>query len=472
MPLKNEPSPGRAASVLDGASQESSGDVLVGRSKFDLGGPAPAIDAGELPWSYGEDRITAIVRDPDSAYLYWEITDDAISTARARLGPAGADGWCALRVYDTTGRDFDGTNANDYFDVRVDRADREYFLMIRRPTSTIHVEIGVKTIEGYFQAITRSGRADFPRNDPSPNTRLEWMTVTSDGGAPPAASPCRSRFGGPEAPLPGRAGAGYIDVWRAAYAPAMPQEAPAQSRAHASWSGAAVHRAVGRGTHIERWWHLDEWRSEWRGGMRFVRSEGLSGERETMTWREGPFPLELWDSNRVVVELLGGAPVQLKGEGATFTVYGPWRFTIHSRTTEPNRRVLGTWSVHWVRAMTPVIERWGSGLERRRLAAFEREHVALGASERHALLERGASELWRAGGSERVWLGASEWAMRGASETLFVAASQFAGASALFFYGASERMGASERIGASQYAPALPGAAERWASRPESSGGR
>jgi len=452
---------------------EPSGDVHVERSKFDLGGPAPAIDVGELPWSYGENRITAIVRDPDSAYLYWEITDDAISMARAALGPAGTEGWCCLRVYDTTGHTFDGTNANDYFDVRVDRTDRDYFLMIRRPTSTIYVEIGIKTVEGYFQPIARSGRAEFPRNDPSPNTLLEWMTVTvTSDGAPPAASPCRSRYGGPVPPLPGRAGAGYVDVWRAAYAPAITPEVSAQARAHASWSGAAVRRTVERSAHIERWWHLDEWRSEWRGGLRFVRSEGPLGDHVT-TWREGPFPLELWDPERVAVELLGQTEVRLHAQGIDFTVYGPWRFTIRSWGGESHRRVLSTWSVRWVRAMSPQIESWGFGAERRVLAAFERGHEVQGASERHALLERGASELWRLGGSERLWLGASEWALLGGSETLFLAASQLAGASALLARGASERFGASEfasawmggsaRVGASESV----GGGERWAARPD-----
>src|SRR5205085_906807 len=219
---------------------------------------------------YGENRITAIVRDPDSAYLYWEITDEGIASARSRLGPAGADGWCNLRVYDTTGRAFDGTNANDYFDIRVDRADREYFLMIRRPTSTMHAEVGIKTHEGFFQPIARSGRADFPRNAPSGNTTLDWMTVTSED-APPAVEPYRSRYTGPEPALPGRAGAGYVDVWRAAYAPTMPHEQPVEN---ASSSGAGVHRTYDRSTHIERWWHLDEWRSEWRGGLRFSRRIG------------------------------------------------------------------------------------------------------------------------------------------------------------------------------------------------------
>jgi hypothetical protein len=429
-------------------------ETRVEDSKFDLGtvAPAPSIETGELPWGYGENRVTAIVRDPDSAYLYWEVTDEGIAAARERLGPAGAGAWCNLRVYDTTGREFDGTNANDYFDIRIDRTDREYFLMIRRPTSTMHVEIGVKSHEGYFQPLARSGRADFPRNDPSPNTALEWMTVTSDEVLP-AASPYRSRYSGPESPLPARAGAGYVDVWRAAYAPSMPQAGDGGPREHASWSGATVHRH--RSAHIERWWHLDEWRAEWRGGLRFTRWLGGAGEQGSMTWHEGPFPVDLLDPERIAVELLGESPVHLQSEGTEFTVYGPWRVTIRSFETEPRRRVLSTWSMRWVRASTPMIERWGHVVQRELVSGYEHEQVTLGASERGLLLERGASERWRLGGSERMWLGASEWLAAGGSETLLLGGSQWgwAGASALLYRGASERVGASERwrMGASEW---------------------
>jgi hypothetical protein len=428
-------------------------ETQVEESKFDLGATLPAIDVGDLPWSYGENRVTAVVRDPDSAYLYWEITDEGIAAARARLGPAGVEGWCNLRVYDTTGRDFDGTNANDYFDIRVERGDREYFLMIRRPTSAMHVEVGVKSHEGYFQPIARSGRADFPRSDPSPDTSIEWMTVTSDDACP-AASPCRSRYQGPEPALPARAGGGYVDVWRAAYAPSMPhQQGETAPREHASWSGATIHRH--RSAHIERWWHLDEWRAEWRGGLRFKRWVGPAGEHGTMTWHEGPFPVELFDPQRIAVELLGEAPVHLQAEGNEFVVYGPWRVTIRSFETEPLRRILSTWSMRWVKATTPMAERWGHTVERQLISGFENEHVTIGASERLAWAERGASERWRLGGSERMWLGASEWLARGASETLFLGGSQFgwAGASALLYRGASERVAASERwrIGASEW---------------------
>lgn len=424
-------------------------DTRVEESKFEIGLGVAKLDSGEFPWGYGENRITAIVRDPDSAYLYWEATDEAIVAARARLGPAGAGGWCCLRVYDTTQRRFDGTNAKDYFDIRVDRSDREYFLMIRRPTSTMHAEIGIKTDEGYFQAIARSGAADFPRNAPSPNTALEWMTVTADD-PPPAVAPYRSRYGGPEPTLPERAGAGYVDVWRAAYAPSMKAQnnAPVEN---ASSSGAGIHRTFNRSAHIERWWHLDEWRSEWRGGLRFIRRVGAI-EDESIQWREGPFPLELSAPERIAVELLGEPPVQLRSEGMAFTVYGPWRVTIRSFDYEAKRRVIGTWSMRWVRATTPMIERWGFGLERATESGYEHEQLVVGASEQHALLERGASERWRIGASERMWLGASEWVLGGASETLYVGASHwgFAGASGLSFLGASHRIGASERIGGSE----------------------
>ncbi len=422
------------------------------------------IDAAAVPWGYGENRITVVVRDPDSAYLYWEITDEGIAAARVRLGNAGGDGWCNLRVYDTTGREFDGTNAHDYFDIRVDRVDREYFLMIRRPTSTLHVEIGVKSHEGFFQPVARSGRADFPRNAPSPNTSLEWMTVTSDD-APPAVAPYRSRYAGPPPPLPGREGAGYVDVWRAAYAPSMPQDTTEQSREHASWSGAGVHRTFERSAHIERWWHLEEWRAEWRGGLRFKRWIGAAFEHGDASWQAGPFPVDLVDPARVALELLGGGAVHLESveEGVGFTVFGPWRVTVRGFETDPHRRVLATWSMRWVRASTPMIERWGYSLERQRVDGYQLERITLGASEREGLLERGASERWRMGASERLLSGASEWTARGASETVFAAGSHwgFAGASALLYRGASESIGASERwrLGASEQ---LRGGTSEW----------
>jgi hypothetical protein len=416
--------------------------TLIEQSKFAVGTAPPAIDAGELHWAYGENRITAMVLDPDSAFLYWEITDEGIADARARLGAGGGEAWCSLRVYDTTGRAFDGTNANDYLDIQVDRRDRDYFVRVRRAGSSMHAEIGMKSHEGFFQPIARSGQVEFPRNHPSPDANLEWMTVTG-GSPPPCVAPYRSRYSGPEPQLhSARRGEGYADVWRAG--PATPTAYQNHMVRHgvpgSMW---ATHRTVGHYgiEHVERWWRIDEWRAEWRAALRFFR------------W-------ERRDPERVVVELLGERPQDVAIEGGGMVVYGPWRVTIRGFEQAAGRRVLATWSMRWVRASTPMIQRWKHFLERHILSVYERVHVTAGASEQGRQVEGGASELWLVGGSERMWMGASEWVAAGGSETLWLGASEWAaggasetlwlGASGLLARGASQYMGASETLGGSE----------------------
>jgi hypothetical protein len=125
--------------------------------------------------------------------------------------------------------------------------------------------------------------------------------------------------------------------------------------------------------------------------------------------------------------------------------------------THAPRRVLASWTMHWVKASPPVVERWITAFERKRTGVFGRGLWFQGASDRTLLWELGASELWRLSGSERIRMGASAWMQLGASEIFGWGASQlaWAGASALLqrtgsagvFFGATERyaLGASER---------------------------
>src|SRR5581483_8697182 len=64
-----------------------------------------------------------------------------------------------------------------YFDHKVDRHERQWFFNIGKPTSQAVVEIGLRSAEGYYVKIARSGRVDFPRRGPGPWTEPEWMTV-------------------------------------------------------------------------------------------------------------------------------------------------------------------------------------------------------------------------------------------------------------------------------------------------------
>jgi len=421
----------------------NAGDLAAPRAKFDLG-VAPQLDAATVPWGYGEDRIKALVRSPDSLYVYWEITDLGIEDARRRLGPAGERGWCNLRVYDTTGRAFDGTNANHYFDVPVDRGARERFLMIHRPTSVVHVEIGIMSHEGYFQAISRSGRAEFPRKSPSPHAHLEWMTVT-DGNECPASRPFQSRYAGPEPRLPGAGG-----EWRESH-----DGRTVESHGVATTDAWTVeHSTAGEWFSVsvdagfaEIPWLLEhsltDWRTEWRGGFRWLRWIGDGTEMlaagEVFEWHSGPFPVELISSERVDIRFSGMTPLRVPSEWGPVDVYGPWRVTMRGDEKHTPRRVLATWTMHWVRASPPVVERWITAFERRRVGVFGRQVWFQGASERTMLWEFGASELWRLGASERIRMGASAWMQLGASEILGWGASQlaWAGASALVQRGAS-----------------------------------
>lgn len=391
--------------------------------KFELG-RAPGTESvpEHIPWSYGQDRVTAMVVDPDRLYVYWEVSDEAIARARAALGPGGPDAWLSLRVYDVTHRIFDGTNAHGYFDHRVERSDRQWFLDIGKPTSTAIVEVGMKSLEGYFVKMARSGRADFPRREPAPPGDVEWLTVRTASGA--LEHPVRDSA--PARPLPGP--------------PLADGSAPVRV-----WDIRLMH------TDGEDRWEVGE---ERLGDWEEILLGQWHGEQRTFAW-EGPVVRTSWDAGPFtfpveppahVVERHAGTVRVFSVGGRTHVVYGPWQVVIHGLAARAERRVLAVWEVHrWWTAST--------GLET--LLATRPSGPAgslhRGASERRWIA---ASEL-RLGGASELWrLGASELRFLGASETLYAAGSE------LRLRGASEQwtLGASE----ARYRSSAGASEQRW----------
>ena len=443
--------------------------------KFDLGPssegePMPT----DIPWGYGYDRITAMAVDPARLYVYWEITDAAIAAARAGLGAAGERAWLNVRVYDITGRLFDGTNAHSYFDHHVERHERQWFFGIDKPTSTACAEIGLKSEEGYFVKIGRSGRVDFPRQEPSGNGGVEWMSVRgSQVGGRFAGAPGAARGVGPGPGGGGDAGAGGPG------GPGAPGGAPGQSDEAESqdWTQYAgfpvprgqrmFSRSWQRGESVGQQW--SEWsRAEWVGPV--LRSE----------WESGPFTYPV-DAPEGSIEVFDNGEVSVRSEGGrTHVMYGPWQVVIRGVGARAERRVLGTWEYRRQVAVEGGLERmetFGGGF-----APGSSEWLTMGASERawmgaSELLFRGASELWLLGASELLYGGASERAFLGGSELRFRGASErsFAGASELRLGGASERSfaGASETMmaGSSERMSMMGGASERLGGASERSGG-
>ncbi|MBI5070365.1 MAG: DUF4912 domain-containing protein [Deltaproteobacteria bacterium] len=436
----------------------------AGVAKLDLG---PAAHAGQrpvahIPWGYGQDRITAAAIDPDRLFVWWELTDPAIEKARARLGAGGPGAWPNLRLYDTSGRIFDGTNALGYTDQRVERSDRRWFLEVGKPGSTAVVEIGLKSHEGFFVRVARSGRVDFPRKTGAPWTEPEWMTVLPDGAVRRGGGSHRAIPAGP-GPV---AGPGPLPPATAVAAPGEPatlplwvlREAPAPEEIVKVLLEGSAERV--------------EWRQE--GGQGWVELQGSVewvGPHAVTTWQAGPFP-EPIEIEPPSAESWQGRAFAYKVGNVTHVVHGPWQVVIRNLGARTERAELGRWQ---------VFRSWVATAGREVRAVEVRPPVALGASEGMAgaserrwlegseLRLGGASEVWRAsaselrlgGASEQRFVGASEWMVRGASERRLQGGSELrlGGASERRLQGGSELRlgGASEQVGGSEGRLAPPG---------------
>ena len=449
-----------AASANRARSTAEAAEALeadVAASKFDLGPEVKEPREAHIPWGYAHDRITAMAIDPDRLYCYWEVTDDAIEAARERLGPGGPSAWLSLRIYDVTDRIFDGTNAHAYFDIRVERSERQWFVTLNKPTSTQVVEVGLKSYEGYFVRITRSHRVDMPRKAPAAAAPAEWLTVLPESGEVEGASSPQppSRKGGSGGAAGGKAPRTEAAQTTPAGGPGGPTPIAASLPPAAS-----VHFT----TVASHTWLSRSERFEWAGPVRRT------------SWHAGPFPLEVEAPGRIE-ERFEGTTTVYADEGGGRVVYGPWEVVIHGLAGWAEGRVVGQWQVYkswptesghdtWSTEATPppgvaiggvggpatspagASERWwGAGSEQRLGGASE--IYRLGASEMRlggASEQRwaGASELRLVGGSEQVWGGASELSYLGGSERIHLGGSE----ARLSTAGASENLGGSEaRLG-------------------------
>jgi hypothetical protein len=444
------------------------------RSKFDLGGRVPEPRAEHIPWGYGQDRITILPIDPRRLFAYWEVRDESIEAARRALGSGGRDAWLALRVYDITGRIFDGTNAHSYLDVKVDRDTRQWFFDIGKPTSTHCVEVGLKSYEGYFVKIARSGRVDFPRAEPWGPGPVEWLSVhevTGEVGVPvPAASP---EPPGPPPPSPAGATAHHAEA---------PPAGAAGAAAHPPGAWAEGEYWVVSDTPAFREWAVrsgweshDFLRTEWIGGHGrlewFATGQRFEwvGPVVKSSWEAGPFPVPVEAPGVVEERHEGPVLVQRIGE-RTRVIYGPWEVVIRGIGGHAEGRVLARWEVRksWVSDVGFEVEgesvRWRAPTPAEGAARLPgaSEALAAGASERRWLA---GSEVRLAGASELFRVGASEFRYLGASETLFAGASEtrYRGASERRLGGASEKLvrGASEMLAAGASERAYAGASER-----------
>ncbi len=174
---------------------EMSAQAAEGQPRAPWGKVAVPAWEHPLPWSYGETRLTLLVRDPYWLFAYWELTDEGRSAAE---GLVGREAWAGarpvLRVHDTS--------TGTAYDVAVNEEARNWYLNVGQPDRTWYAEIGRLTEGGRFVMMARSNTVHTPRDGPSDVIDPRWPPLGR--GAWPGGLPASPGMAAPASPgMPG-----------------------------------------------------------------------------------------------------------------------------------------------------------------------------------------------------------------------------------------------------------------------------
>ncbi|MFN6068218.1 MAG: DUF4912 domain-containing protein, partial [Pseudanabaena sp.] len=147
----------------------------VEASKFNLGSEETeenleslaAIDKniGDIPTGYGESRIVLLPRDPQWAYVYWDVPNSHKEELRNQGGQQ-----LALRLYDATDINLDYQTPNNLQEYNSDELAREWYLPIPISDRDYVAELGYRCADGRWLVLTRSKVVHVPPVFPS-----EWV---------------------------------------------------------------------------------------------------------------------------------------------------------------------------------------------------------------------------------------------------------------------------------------------------------
>jgi 1,4-alpha-glucan branching enzyme len=140
----------------------------------------PLLDLPFLDPYYNETYLFLVPSDPKSVFVLWEVSEGTRGELTHRFGPDFLEkNHLILRVYDVTGIQFDGYNANSVFEVDDYLNDKvQYWVSVEGARDYI-AEIGYRaTGTTYFEMVARSNSVRTPRGVPQPDeTYAGWGSV-------------------------------------------------------------------------------------------------------------------------------------------------------------------------------------------------------------------------------------------------------------------------------------------------------
>ncbi|MBE9078822.1 DUF4912 domain-containing protein [Romeria aff. gracilis LEGE 07310] len=127
---------------------------------------------GELPSGYGESRIVLLPRDPQWAYVYWDVPNEHKEQLRHQGGSR-----LALRFYDVTDVDLNYQSPHSLQQYECDEMAREWHLPIPVSDRDYIVEIGYVCNDGRWLILARSAPVRVPPVYPSDWMEDHFMTI-------------------------------------------------------------------------------------------------------------------------------------------------------------------------------------------------------------------------------------------------------------------------------------------------------
>ena len=128
---------------------------------------------GNTPLPLPETRVVFLPRDPQWAYVFWEIAADSRRSAEA----AGARQLC-LRVSDVTGLHDGSSHPHTLQEVVVDAGTSEWYLPVPLSDRDYRVELGFRLNDGGWFSLAFSAVARVPAMHPSEQI-LDCLLYTS-----------------------------------------------------------------------------------------------------------------------------------------------------------------------------------------------------------------------------------------------------------------------------------------------------
>jgi len=163
--------------------KEQTAQEAVEAAKFDVGQVSETTialadvdeDLADLPDGYGESRVVLLPRDPQWAYVYWDIPNSHREELRRQGGIR-----LALRFYDVTNIDINVQRPHSMQQYECDELAREWYLPVPVSDRDYAVEIGYLTMDGRWLMLTQSAPVRIPPVYPSNWVEDKFLDISWD----------------------------------------------------------------------------------------------------------------------------------------------------------------------------------------------------------------------------------------------------------------------------------------------------